>query len=140
MVFIRYSIAVLALAIAACGKKHKNIFSFKQAAPKRAALLSISSVKGVVARSVSQGVRIEWHHVDDKQVSKGTFVGYNVYRLTLWGVVPRQPLNPIPCFDNWFVDTTKKAGLGRAYAVKALIRDGQEIVFGPMSKVTPVIH
>ena len=134
---VKYLVVAVVLVVAACGKKHKNVFFFNKVVQKKPTFLTIPSVRGVVARHCRQGVRITWHHIDRKVKNK-KFVGYNIYRLTLWGVIPRKPLNRVVCREKWFIDTIKQDSSRRSYVIRAVFYDALSTVLGPVSKVTPV--
>ena len=137
---ISYSclLITVTLLIAACGKKHKNVFLFQQNAVKLPNRLAMPSVRGVRVRSCRQEVHISWHHVDKKLVADFDIIGYNVYRLTTWGVVPKQPLNVVPCSKNWFVDTDYRAKSQRSYLVKVVGKNQLVALEGPASNIVSV--
>lgn len=86
-----------------CGRKYRNIFLFNSHDSIKLETLDFPSVRSVRVVIVDQQVCISWDHVEliDKRV---TLVGYNIYRLTDAGFIPRSPRNTVPLQETVYYD------------------------------------
>ncbi len=90
--------------LSSCGKKQKNIFDFsKKRKVIKVSKFSLGCVKNLKIEKVTPGVKLSWSkflfNSDNNDIS---FVGYNVYRLSRSGILPKRPLNSILIQNNFF--------------------------------------
>ena len=128
---------LLLLFVTSCGRKKKDIFSF-DSKPRKVALASlafrITAIKGGKASRDNNKICIEWDQVDEALIQNPNFLGYNVYRLRSWGIIPKQPLNKLPIKQLFFVDK-KPVANEFCYVVRAIVQDGKKTILGPASKI-----
>src|SRR3990172_8045392 len=85
------------LFLSACGRKQRDIFSFKEKEVVKIKALDFPAVHGISVMSVDHGNKILWCHINQEDLSDDqSFIGYNIYRLTNHGFIPKKPLNQIP--------------------------------------------
>lgn len=115
-----------------CGRKQRNIFTFPQEEPKKLSIFDFPVVKGIRVTKVSHGNKITWFPLSNITQTK-VFLGYNVYRLTLQGFIPKKPLNAIPLINNEFLDKQKTDK--QSYLIKAVFRVNEKTIEGLSSQI-----
>ena len=124
-----------------CGKKQKNIFVFDKVKRANVSVLGLPSVKGVVVTHEAEGVRISWYPVSLDGITPNDlcFRGYNVYRLTRAGIIPKKPLNKLFLIDTSFVDRHAKGQPPTAgYLIKAVFSVAKETFYAPASRIAKI--
>jgi hypothetical protein len=86
-----------------CGRKYRNIFLFNSEESIKLETLDFPSVRSVRVVTADQRVCISWDRLVlvDKSVS---LVGYNIYRLTQAGFIPRTACNNAPLRETIYYD------------------------------------
>ena len=98
----------------------------------------LPAVQNIQTHAEGNSMVVSWDHVDKEAMPHMQFVGYSVYRLRSWGVVPKDPLNKRFIQENKFMDklSTDSFKQIRSYVVRAVFQEGPTLVFGPISKIS----
>ena len=147
-----YTLLIITLFLFShCGRKKKYPFSFKtKKTTPSIEMLDLPSIKGVTIKKEKKGKKTSWKQLEKSALQKlsqrdTVFVGYNVYRLTNYGFVPKTPLNKKPlsrteffdkqtlvtCFENRKQKQHQKA----SYVVRAIFKVNKKIILGPLSRI-----
>jgi hypothetical protein len=131
MIRIACMISVLCV-LAACGRKQRNIFIFDDTQSFSINKLALGVPRIIEVKSVEDGNLIRWMApvVTDDRIS---LVGYNVYRLTPQGLIPKKPLHTHPCSALVFID--KNGSKSNLYVVRAVFSAPSFSKEGPVSNV-----
>lgn len=117
---------------AACGRKQRNVFVFDDVQSFAINKLALGVPKIIEAKQVEDGNQIRWM-APVLQDDRVCLVGYNVYRLTPQGLIPKKPLNIHPCSTLFFID--KNGGRSNLYMVRAVFSAPNFNKEGPVSNV-----
>lgn len=121
---------ILLMVNPSCGRKYRNIFFFNSEKSCKLEKLTFPAVKGVTIDCVEQCITISWRPIDN--LSNGVvLVGYNIYRLTQDGFIPRKPINQAPIGATKYCDVLEKKR--SMYLIKAVFRVGTVFKEGPAS-------
>ncbi len=104
-------------------------------------VLDLPAVKGIELKRQPGGVSVSWHPVtlDDIKPSDLRFKGYNVYRLTKGGIIPKKPLNKTCILETVYVDRYKKETICTVgYLVRAVFSVRKETFYAPASRIAKV--
>lgn len=123
-----------------CGRKKKYPFSFKTKKKiPTVEKLDLPSIKGVRVEKEIKGNKIHWNPIEKSTLQElsrrdTVFVGYNIYRLTNYGFVPKTPLNKTPLSQTEYHDKQKREEKS-SYVIRAIFRVNKKIIFGPLSRI-----
>jgi hypothetical protein len=130
------SIVCTLVLLANCGRRQRTIFLFPHEKTIHFATLQFPSPKIINMIQNAHGATIEWLEVPVPTCIQDTAVqlaGYNVYRLTHQGFIPKSPLNKDPITITSYHDTSKT--LCNRYIVRALFIVNNQILEGPTSNI-----
>ncbi len=102
---LQFLLFVSIFLIAGCGRKRKDLFVFEKNREQTEILRRLETVKQITAKTQQDGsVLIKWSRPLFQEQKSERFLGYNVYRLRSWGIIPRKPLNRAPLMIEFFRD------------------------------------
>lgn len=129
---------ILLFFISSCGRKSKDVFSFaKQKVSQHKKSLELSAVRNVKVTYSEGNILVSWDQLDHKKAASMKFIGYYVYRLRRWGVIPKSPLNKNPIKGNRFEEKSLKLPKNSlCYAIRAVYKDGPIFIYSPISKIS----
>lgn len=129
---------VAVFLISACGRKRKDLFLFEKSSLKPQFIRRLDTVKQVTAQVEDDGsILLRWVRPVIQENESETFVGYNVYRLRSWGIIPRQPLNKKPLKDEFFKDNHVLKN-EKCYAISMIFTQKKISYEGPVSRIVSV--
>lgn len=134
----RFLFLAIASLLVGCGKKQKHIFVFDTSKKINVSVFDLPSVRGVVVTKEAGGVLISWlpASLDGVKPKSLSFGGYNVYRLTKAGMIPKKPLNKLFLTEPSFIDRHDEGKVPTAcYLIKAVFLADKEIFYGPASRI-----
>ena len=120
------------LVTSSCGRKYRNIFFFNPDIPIKFETLDFSSVKGIQVSCTESGITISWLPVTHC-IQGALLIGYNIYRLTQEGFIPRKPLNKALIQETIYNDEYYVTS--SSYIVRAVFQVQDKVKEGPASLV-----
>ena len=60
------------------------------------------------------------------------FLGYNVYALSSWSIIPKKSINKKPIKKTFFTHSTNKSFF---YVVKTVFKNKNQVILGPVSNI-----
>lgn len=130
------SIVCTLVLLTNCGRRQRTIFLFPHEKTIHFATLQFPSPKIVKVSQSSHGATIEWLEVPVPfciQDIPAQLVGYNIYRLTHKGFIPKSPLNKDPITTTSYHDYSKNSS--DRYIVRALFIVNDQMLEGPTSNI-----
>jgi len=115
----------------ACGKKQRDIFSFKsqKTATEKVHHVALSSIKNLHLFAHDDEIHLSWKPLSTKHIH---LIGYRIYGFQDHAFISREPLATVDPKTTTF---TSKKSVYTHYTVSALFSmDGREIE-GPKSKI-----
>lgn len=129
-------ILCILLCLTGCGRRQRTIFLFPPEKAVHLATLQFPSPKITNVIQDADGTVIQWLEVPPPLPIKDIavqFAGYNIYRLTHNGFIPKNPLNKSPIISISYRDTTKNSS--HHYIVRALFIADNQMHEGPSSNI-----
>ena len=118
-----------------CGRRQRTIFHFPQEKAIHLTTLQFPSPKIISLTDTSRGVLIQWLEPTlSEKMNDSKIVGYNIYRLTAHGFIPKKPLNQLPLTTSQYLDQQPKGQL-ILYTIRALFMTHNQIHEGPTSNI-----
>lgn len=123
------------ILLSGCGRKQRTIFYFPEQNAVRILTLQLASPKITRLCKTSHGIHIQWLAPAHRpNVEQAELIGYNIYRLTRHGFIPKKPLNEAPITKTEFYDVSTKPSAER-YAVRAIFKMHGQLHEGPTSNI-----
>lgn len=119
-----------------CGRRQRTIFLFPPEKAVHLSTLQFPSPKIITINQDTLGATIEWLEVSEHLFIKNIpaqLVGYNIYRLTHNGFIPKSPLNTDPITTTSYLDTNKTSC--NRYIVRAIFIVNDQMLEGPTSNI-----
>lgn len=119
-----------------CGRRQRTIFLFPPEKAVHLSTLQFPSPKIITINQDTLGATIEWLEVSEHLFIKNIpaqLVGYNIYRLTHNGFIPKSPLNKEPITTTSYLDTNKTSC--NRYIVRAIFLVNDQMLEGPTSNI-----
>lgn len=133
----RIGFLVFLILFPGCGRKQRTIFLFPKEKVVRLTTLQFPSPKIISLTQTPQGTLIEWLepvYSPSLQQAHIQLLGYNIYRLTSHGFIPKKPLNPQPLTTTQYHDI-QSTDQAKSYVVRALFQVHHLDHEGPTSNI-----
>lgn len=135
----RWRLGFLGLFIlfSSCGRKQRTIFVFPKEKVVRLTTLQFPSPKITSLTKTAQGILVEWLeplYPSSLHQAHVQLIGYNIYRLTSHGFIPKKPLNTQALTVTQYCDT-QSVGQKNSYAIRALFKVHDLDHEGPTSNI-----
>ncbi len=127
-----YTLLLLIPLLGGCGRKRGSIFTFSENKTVTANSFDLPVIRQFEANHDKTSVLLQWkplHYKNIEELAERalTFMGYNVYRLTKKGFIPKKPINKDLIQGSHWCDEKPFQG-ENFYLVKSVfMNQGQQI-------------
>lgn len=126
-----FGLLSLIISFPACGKRPKNFFSFEEKVQKEVLERSMfPSIKNLFYKKIRDSSLVWWNHLQSQNL-----VGYNIYRFSAQGFIPKKPLNKEPLIKPEFLDLDVIVNVIPYYIVRGVFLVDGKMQEGPSSPI-----